>query len=529
MEHLLEDLHRLFKTKHISMEAVFPTAGVELSIRDFLNAHETLTRCGQEKRPRTHSASSFKRSLGLSNIPTPLRSGLAGSGPKGREKGDSILYKPRDTFNGMSPMEALLGVRTGEEIDPAMLGASRRGSRRLSMNPCTYNPERQDQLQTVYDYLKANRGSPVMSRIMGHANGETSSKLRSTSRRPKTAPSVTSAAAFTVTAAATGTERCGTEENDTPDADAQAVLGTSNACARQEGGTYRNLTFVHHGSKSAWSMREGGAAERGPATDDATSEAGGGLNRRNQVTEAYGPLGIYEVKTKDLMYLRAVIQPSAQLWLVAKGVYTLLQSHQHDVRDEAVRNESLGAAAVRFSGGGKTYSQKGLFGGHRHGAYAATVRLFQKEEKVPDFTWGELIALLCMPTACCACPAALSDFPIAHTRTEFSRTHISCRRRTLEARAALAARVPGQARVDPSLCCRGVAAFAHTRTHSGYRVAGHSEPRAHRETLARSLALVPVSAACTRRSLHCGWTGRPRRRAEPAAASARRGGTRCGD
>ena len=37
------------------------------------------------------------------------------------------------------------------------------------------------------------------------------------------------------------------------------------------------------------------------------------------MTQAFGPLGIYDVKTKDLMYLRAVIQPSAQLWLVAKG------------------------------------------------------------------------------------------------------------------------------------------------------------------------------------------------------------------
>jgi hypothetical protein len=384
------------------MEAVFPTAGVELSTRDFLDAHETLTRCGQETRSRTHSASSFKRSLGLSNIPTPLRSRSAGgTNPKdSRNNGDSILYKPRHTFGGMSPMEALLGVRTGEKIDPALLGASRRASRRLSMNPVTYNPERQDQLQTVYDYLKANRGSPVMSRIMGHTNGEIGSKSRSKLRRPKTAPSAANAVAFSATTAATGAEPCGgTEDNNTPAAGAKAVLGTSNASAHQEGETYRNLTFVHHGSKSAWSMREAEAAERGPATDDATSEAGGGWNRRNQVTQAFGPLGIYDVKTKDLMYLRAVIQPSAQLWLVAKGVYTLLQSHQHEARDEAVRDESLGAAAVRFSGGAKTYSQKGLFGGHRHGAFAATAKLFTKEDKVPDFTWGELIALMHMRTA----------------------------------------------------------------------------------------------------------------------------------
>ena len=186
VELLLEDLDRLLAAKGVLLDDVFPAAG-ELSRIDYLNAHATLARCKPEGPKRTQqTAASFKRSLGLSNIPTPL------GGRRGApRKGDgSFLRKPRQTFGGMSPMEALLGVRHRDdmEIDPAVLGASRRGTRRLSMNPVDFhNPSRQDQMQCVYDFLKSNRGSPVMSRILGQPDAEARSSRPKAGARPKTA------------------------------------------------------------------------------------------------------------------------------------------------------------------------------------------------------------------------------------------------------------------------------------------------------------------------------------------------------
>ena len=53
--------------------------------------------------------------------------------------------------------------------------------------------------------------------------------------------------------------------------------------------------------------------------------------RHNEVTTHHyhhGPMGLRFITVVDICHLRSVIQPSAQLWLVARAIHLLLKMHK---------------------------------------------------------------------------------------------------------------------------------------------------------------------------------------------------------
>ena len=160
----MADLQRLLKAKKLTLDDLFKP-DQELTRSDFLNAHARLMFV--EQKGMLACACTHKHACIISCIPAcALFKGKESSSARTLEPqlpsalSKTRLRRPKSPSKQLnddtvpeSPMEALISASSPHPID--------RG-----ISPKFFNPLRQDQMQTLYDYYKTDRGSARIKRYV---------------------------------------------------------------------------------------------------------------------------------------------------------------------------------------------------------------------------------------------------------------------------------------------------------------------------------------------------------------------------